>query len=119
MSKSEAKQERNLEVELLNEKLKNLEAQIKKPQNSEEAFQARVDQYEAGAAKREVLRQEIEKRRMEIWQQNPKMRQDEVLLIESWERRIKETENKNPHFAQMLKFRITEKIKEVNKDTFR
>lgn len=121
-----AKQENNvvaknqeLEIELLKAKLENLAGKISKPQNSEEAFQARVDAYEAKQAEREQLMQQIEKRRMQIWTENPKMRQDEVLLVEAWERRIKETESKNPHFAQMLRLRIKEKIKEVNQDLFR
>lgn len=111
-----AKEERNIELELLREQMKNLQAQVQKPKSSEEAFQERLAKYESKVQEREELRQQIEKRRMEIWAQNPRMRQDEVLLIEAWERRIKQTEKSNPGFAQQLKAHMKIKIDEVNKD---
>lgn len=121
MAKETVTKESNqdLEMQLMREKLKNLESQLTKPKTSEEQFQERLARYEANKEKREAQKLEIEKRKMQIWQANPRMRQDEVMLIESWERRIEETKESNPHFASMLKHRIKEKIKEVNEDIFR
>lgn len=108
-----------LEIELLKEQLKNLSSQVSKPKTSEEEFQERVAKYEAKQAERDSLKQEIEKRKMEIWAANPKMRQEEVILMESWERRAKAIEKSNPNFAAQLRNQMKLKVKEVNEDTFR
>lgn len=109
-------QVKDLQVELLNEKLKNLEAQVTKPKTTEEQFQERVARYESKQAERDELKAKIEQRKMQIWQENPRMRSDEVQLIESWERRAKEIEASNPEFAKRLRYEIKRKIKEVNED---
>lgn len=110
---------KDLQVELLNEKLKSLESKVIKPQTAEEAFQARVALYEAKQEERNKLAEKIQSRRNELMMQNYKLRQDEAAIIEAWERRAKENEVKNPDFAKMLKARIAEKLKEINSDSFR
>lgn len=110
---------KDLQLELLLEKIKSLENNQKKPQTADEAFQARVQKYESSQAERDKLKQEIEKRKMELWSQNPRMRQDEVILIEAWERRAKSVESSNPDFAKRLRYEIRMKIKEVSEDSNR
>lgn len=106
--------EQSLEMQLLLEKIKNLESKVTKPKTSEEDYQERVNKYEAGQEARDKLKAEIEARRMQIWQENPKMRQDEVILMEAWERRAKAVAETNPGFAAQLKAQMKLKIKEVN-----
>jgi hypothetical protein len=115
MSKKEAQgQEPSLEMQLLMEKVKNLESKVTKPQTSDEEYQERLAKYEVSKGQREELKAQIESRKMEIWQQNPKMRQDEVILMEAWERRAKSIEATNPDFAKQLKHQMKLKVKEVN-----
>lgn len=117
MSKKEKSQEvEALEVQLLLEKIKNLEAKVTKPKTSDEEFQERLAKYESSKEQREQLKAEIEKRRMEIWSVNPKMRQDEVILMEAWERRAKAVKSSDPNFAIQLENQMKRKVKEVNED---
>jgi hypothetical protein len=115
MSK-EQKSNQELQIEVLTAKLENLSSKVTKAKTSEEEFQERLAKYEASKPKRDALKADIEKRRMEIWSQNPKMKQEEVILMESWERRAKSIEATDPEFAGKLKGQMKAKVKEVNED---
>lgn len=119
MAKPQDKDTEALQIELLNEKIKNLQAQVTKPKTSEEMYQERLSKYETARENREKLKHEIDKRKLELWSKYPKMRSDEIMLIEAWERRAESLKDTNPHFAQQLQYRIREKIKEVNSDPTR
>lgn len=111
MSKQET---RNVEMELLQEKLKNLEAKVTKPKTTEEEFQERVAKYESSKAMRDEEKAKIEKRQMELWQQHPKAKQHEIVLFEAWERRANQVEKSNPEFASKLRRNMKRKVKEIN-----
>lgn len=112
----------DLQIELLKAQLENLSAKMSKPQTQEEAFHLRQEQYEAKAEYRELLKKKIEQRRMEIMMRPDlmgKARMDEVILLESWERRAEDLKEKNPHFAAFLKGQFERKLKDIKQDTLR
>lgn len=116
---SKEKTNRDLELELLQEKLKNLEQRVTKPKNSQEEYEERLAKYDANKDKREALKQVINQRRMELQQQNPKAKWAEIEIIEAWERRSEELKATDPAGSQMFKNQIKRKLKEINSDPFR
>ena len=120
MAKEQSNQE--LQIELLKAQIENLSQKVTKPQTSEEAYQRRVEQYDAMEAKRNELRAQIDKRRMEIMlmpELMGKARMDEVILLESWERRAKLVEKSNPHFSAFLRNQYQRKIRDIKNDVLR
>jgi len=122
MAKREMLETESLEVELLKEKVENLKSKIEKPKTSEELFQERVQKYESSQKERDTLKSQIEKRRLEIMQEPEllgKARWDEVILLESWERRAKNVEKIDPNFAIILRNNIARKKRDIKTDTSR
>lgn len=112
MAKEQTENEKNLEVELLKQKLKNLEQLLVQPKNAQEEYQERVAKYEAEQGKRDKMKKEIEKNRMELWAQNPRARQDEIVVLEAWIRKAATTTD--PEYKARLEQAIKAKFKEIN-----
>lgn len=110
---------RDLELELLQEKLKHLESKISKPQSSEEMYQQRVALYESKAPEREALQRQIDTNRMRLQNENPRARWDEIVKIEAWTRRANELEKTNPSYAQNLRNQVKLTLRDIAKDPFR
>lgn len=111
------KTEKDLEMELLEQKIKTLEAHVgKKGKSADELYQERLMKYEASKKEREEQKQKIEARKMEIWQEFPKFNGQEIALIEAWERRAAQLENVDPVASKRYREIIKEKYKEVAKD---
>lgn len=112
----------DLQIELLKAQLENLNNKVSKPQTTEEMYQARCDRYDALESKRNELRASIDKRRMEIMLMPEllgKARMDEVILLESWERRAASLEKSNPAFSDYLKGMFKRKLRDIKQDSLR
>ena len=122
MAKEVKEPQENLELELLKAKLALLETKVTKPQTAEEDYAKREALYDSKASEREALRQRIEARRMEIMMMPElmgKARMDEVILLESWERRSKSLEKTNPNFSIILMNEFKRKIRDIKQDVLR
>lgn len=114
------KEEQNLELELLKAQLETLKAQVGHKKDAQQEYQERLARYEANKEYREKLKADIERRRMEIWQANPRLKSDEVAVIEGLERRSKQAQaagdlNAKAKFDHAIKM----KLKEVAEDITR
>jgi len=112
----------SLEMELLRAKIDLLESKVTKPQTAEEDYQKREALYESKAGERLELTHAIERRRLEIMMMPElmgKARMDEVILLESWERRAKSIEKSNPNFSIKLMNEFKRKIRDIKQDVFR
>lgn len=111
-----------LQIELLKAQVENLIGKITKPKNTEEEFAERCAKYDAKQAERNELKRQIDQRRLELMmlpELMGKARMDEVILLESWERRAKSIEKSNPSFAIQLMNQYKRKMREIKNDSMR
>lgn len=113
-TKKTTKQERNFEMELMEEKLKALEAKVVKPMNSQEAFQARVAQYDANKDKRDALKATIEANRRELREKYPEATGDEIRTLEAFQRRSEETKSLDPRASNRFKKEFNLRVKQLS-----
>ena len=113
------KAERNFEVELMEEKIKSLEAKVTKPQTSEEAFQERLVKYEAGQPRRDALKAEIQERRRVMQEKYPKARYEEIKTLEAWDRRSDMLKDKDMNASIKLRNEFIRRVNQIQKDPTR
>jgi hypothetical protein len=88
---------------------------VKKPKSVEEQMIDVKANFDSKADQRAILKEKIEKRRMEILNLGKGHTFDDAMMLESWERLIVQYRSTDPSFAQDLQLRYNHLMKNPTK----
>lgn len=107
-----------LELELLKEKIKSLEAARPSQDKKESEYIQRLEKYNSTKDQRDAKKSEIESKKMQLMNKNPKLRMDEASVIVGLQVRAEQFEEGSPDRLKIEDY-IKSKIKFAAEDPFR